>query len=318
MYCAILLQRLFAGTNTGLIHVFAWPSSADAAKLSEFQVGRPLAFSVDGRNVLHRVATCCTVLQHAPFCTALQRVVPCCNILQRVATCCTAAKLSKVFMSAHSSSACSMQRPRRSVQHATCKRQYALGSTHDHTQQCARQHKMDNSSRPLRPGQPRQSERFLGASHTAYRTRHTAHGIPHTAYHTRHSAHGIFALRMRRAGAALDRCASHRRTSRMCCKWSRLRTKRCWPRCRRTTRSRSGRSTLSPCSRLLLATLDGYCRAPTPLGCNTVHHVATQYTMLQHSTPCCSKAQRASARMKSNPIPSAYRSDGCDSAHACD
>lgn len=30
-------QRLFVGTNTGLIHVFAWPSSAEATKLSEFQ-----------------------------------------------------------------------------------------------------------------------------------------------------------------------------------------------------------------------------------------------------------------------------------------
>ena len=60
-----LLQRLFVGTNTGLIHVFAWPSSAEATKLSEFQVGSLNMRRRWSKCATANMPTCDNVMQHA-------------------------------------------------------------------------------------------------------------------------------------------------------------------------------------------------------------------------------------------------------------
>ena len=68
-----LLQRLFVGTNTGLIHVFAWPSSAEATKLSEFQVG--------SLNMRRRWSKCATANMRHAQCHATCNIMCCgtCN-----------------------------------------------------------------------------------------------------------------------------------------------------------------------------------------------------------------------------------------------
>jgi hypothetical protein len=69
-----LLQRLFVGTNTGLIHVFAWPSSAEATKLSEFQVG--------SLNMRRRWSKCATANMRHVQCHATCNIMCCgaCNM----------------------------------------------------------------------------------------------------------------------------------------------------------------------------------------------------------------------------------------------